>query len=81
MRDGTFVAPMERSDDCRNYDRCKIGDVYVDDEAGGWLYEFTDAGCCKNCSRSNFPYEMNANCYECDCIPGYHRGADGVCIK
>jgi hypothetical protein len=58
MRDNvTYVAPMERTDDCRTYDRCMIGTEYVDDEFSGWLYYFTDAGCQKNCSRSEFPYE------------------------
>jgi len=41
MSDGTFVSPMESTDDCLECTRCRIGDVYVDDENGGWEYYFT----------------------------------------
>lgn len=41
----------------------------------------TNAGCQMNCSRTDFPYEIIVNRYECDCIPGYYRGPGGVCIK
>ena len=59
MENGTFVEPRyyETSDDCLECTRCKIDDVYVDDEASGWLYYFTADGCQKNCSRFGFPYE------------------------
>jgi hypothetical protein len=40
MTDGTFVSPMETTDDCLECTRCKIGDVYVDDENYGTGYEY-----------------------------------------
>lgn len=41
----------------------------------------SEDGCRIQCDIDGRPYEENVNRYECDCIPGYTRGYNGVCGK